>query len=71
LNRFNDLGLIGSLLQAVLAEGYEAPTPNQAAVVPAMLASKDILEVALTGTGTTASFVQPGDILSIEERLFR
>jgi ATP-dependent RNA helicase RhlE len=59
LKQFDDLGLAGSLLQAVLAEGYETPTPIQAAVVPAMLASNDILAIAQTGTGKTASFVLP------------
>ena len=59
MKQFHDLGLAGSLLQAVSAEGYQAPTPIQAAVIPAMLASKDILAIAQTGTGKTASFVLP------------
>ncbi|MGH1481264.1 MAG: DEAD/DEAH box helicase [Geminicoccales bacterium] len=59
MKQFNDLGLAGSILQAVSAEGYETPTPIQAAVVPAMIASKDILAIAQTGTGKTASFVLP------------
>ena len=59
MKQFDDLGLAGSLLQAVLAEGYDAPTPIQAAVIPAMLASNDILAIAQTGTGKTASFILP------------
>ena len=59
MKQFHDLGLAGSLLQAVSAEGYQAPTPIQAAVIPTMLASKDILAIAQTGTGKTASFVLP------------
>ncbi|MDH3664209.1 MAG: DEAD/DEAH box helicase, partial [Alphaproteobacteria bacterium] len=59
MKQFNDLGLAGSLLQALSAEGYETPTPIQAAVVPAMLASKDIMAIAQTGTGKTASFALP------------
>ncbi len=59
MKQFDDLGLAGSLLQAVSAEGYKTPTPIQAAVVPVMLASKDILAIAQTGTGKTASFVLP------------
>ncbi len=42
-----------------MAEGYETPTPIQATVIPAMLASNDILALAQTGTGKTASFVLP------------
>ncbi|MEM7044721.1 MAG: DEAD/DEAH box helicase [Pseudomonadota bacterium] len=59
MKQFNDLGLAGSLLQALSAEGYKAPTPIQVAAIPAMLASKDILAIAQTGTGKTASFVLP------------
>lgn len=59
MKQFNDLGLAGSLLQALSAEGYQAPTPIQAAAIPAMLASKDILAIAQTGTGKTASFILP------------
>ncbi len=59
LKQFHDLGLARSLLQAVSAEGYQTPTPIQAAAIPAMLASKDILAIAQTGTGKTASFVLP------------
>jgi ATP-dependent RNA helicase RhlE len=59
LKQFHDLGLAGSLLQAVSAEGYQVPTPIQAAAIPALLASEDILAIAQTGTGKTASFVLP------------
>ncbi|MGI9437985.1 MAG: DEAD/DEAH box helicase [Geminicoccaceae bacterium] len=59
MKQFDDLGIAGALLQAVSAEGYSSPTPIQAAVVPAMLAGDDILAIAQTGTGKTASFVLP------------
>lgn len=59
MNTFNDLGLAGPLLKAVAAEGYTAPTPIQAQVVPAMLAGRDVVGIAQTGTGKTAAFVLP------------
>jgi ATP-dependent RNA helicase RhlE len=59
LKQFPDLGLAGSLLQAVSAEGYATPTPIQAQVIPAMLIGEDILAIAQTGTGKTAAFVLP------------
>ncbi len=59
LTLFADLGLAEPLLRAVAAEGYTAPTPIQAGVIPLMLAERDILGIAQTGTGKTASFVLP------------
>ncbi len=59
LTQFNDLGLAEPLLRAVSAEGYTTPTPIQAQVIPAMLAQSDIVGIAQTGTGKTASFVLP------------
>ncbi len=59
MKQFKDLGLAESLLQAVSAEGYTNPTPIQTEVIPAMLAKRDVIGIAQTGTGKTASFVLP------------
>lgn len=59
MKQFSDLGLAECLLRAVSAEGYTNPTPIQAEVIPAMLAERDVLGIAQTGTGKTASFVLP------------
>jgi len=59
LTEFTDLGLAGGLLGAVRAEGYETPTPIQAKAIPAILAGRDLLGVAQTGTGKTAAFALP------------
>ncbi|MEM6491418.1 MAG: DEAD/DEAH box helicase, partial [Pseudomonadota bacterium] len=56
---FKTLGLAEPLLRAVSAEGYAAPTPIQAQAIPPMLAGRDLLGMAQTGTGKTASFVLP------------
>ncbi|MBD3730259.1 MAG: DEAD/DEAH box helicase [Sphingomonadales bacterium] len=56
---FADLGLSDELLQAVTAAGYDTPTPIQAQAIPAVLMMKDIIGIAQTGTGKTASFVLP------------
>ncbi|MFT6558872.1 DEAD/DEAH box helicase [Sneathiella sp.] len=57
--KFTDLALAESLLRAIEIEGYTTPTPIQADVIPAMLAGHDVLGIAQTGTGKTASFVLP------------
>ncbi len=59
MTQFSDLGLAASLLAALRQEGYETPTPIQAQVVPAILAGRDLLGVAQTGTGKTAAFALP------------
>jgi len=59
LKTFADLGLADPLLRAVQAEGYTHPTPIQAEVIPAMIAGHDVIGIAQTGTGKTASFVLP------------
>jgi len=59
LTTFADLGLSPELLQAVEAAGYTEPTPIQAEAIPAVLMMKDVLGIAQTGTGKTASFVLP------------
>lgn len=56
---FADLGLSKELLQAVAELGYENPTPVQAAAIPSVLMMRDLIAVAQTGTGKTASFVLP------------
>ncbi len=62
---FADLGLSDELLKAVGEAGYEEPTPIQAQAIPPILMMKDLIGIAQTGTGKTASFVLPMiDILS-------
>jgi ATP-dependent RNA helicase RhlE len=56
---FAQLGLDESLCRAVLEEGYQYPTPIQTAAIPHILAGKDILGCAQTGTGKTAAFSLP------------
>ncbi|MFS0847914.1 DEAD/DEAH box helicase [Novosphingobium panipatense] len=56
---FADLGLSDELLQAVEAAGYTEPTPIQAQTIPPVLMMKDLIGIAQTGTGKTASFVLP------------
>ncbi len=56
---FNDLGLIDPILTALTAEGYTTPTPIQAQAIPHLLAGRDLLGVAQTGTGKTAAFAVP------------
>lgn len=52
-------GLIEPLVQVVEELGYEAPTPIQAAAIPQLIAGKDVLGLAATGTGKTAAFTLP------------
>ncbi len=56
---FDRLGLTPELLHAVAAQGYTEPTPVQAEAIPLVLAGRDVLAGAQTGTGTTAAFVLP------------
>jgi len=56
---FRDLDLAPDLLAAVEALGYEQPTPIQAAAIPPLLAGRDMLGQAQTGTGKTAAFALP------------
>ena len=53
------LGLSAPLLRAVADQGYQEPTPIQAAVIPEVLAGRDVWAKASTGTGKTAAFVLP------------
>ncbi|WP_425087724.1 DEAD/DEAH box helicase [Stappia sp.] len=59
MTTFKDLGLADSILKAVEGEGYTTPTPIQAQGIPAILSGGDVLGLAQTGTGKTASFVLP------------
>ena len=56
---FADLGLSPEILRAVTEKGYTTPTPIQAKAIPAILAGKDIMGGAQTGTGKTAGFTLP------------
>jgi len=56
---FADLGLSDELLRAVTESGYTIPTPIQASAIPSVLMMRDIIGIAQTGTGKTASFVLP------------
>src|SRR5262245_60217159 len=57
--QFAELGLIKPIAQAVASEGYEKPTPIQARAIPHVLAGRDLLGLAQTGTGKTAAFALP------------
>jgi ATP-dependent RNA helicase RhlE len=56
---FAELGLAPQVLQAVAEQGYENPTPIQAEAIPVVLAGRDVLGAAQTGTGKTAAFTLP------------
>lgn len=57
--KFADLGLSEELLKSIADAGYDAPTPIQAQAIPPVLMMKDLIGIAQTGTGKTASFVLP------------
>ena len=56
---FAELGLNEQILAGVATLGFNAPTPVQAAAIPAVLAGKDVVASAQTGTGKTAAFMLP------------
>jgi superfamily II DNA/RNA helicase len=56
---FNGLGLSAKVIDAVAAAGYTKPTEIQAQAIPLVLEKKDLIGIAQTGTGKTASFVLP------------
>ncbi|MCX5589722.1 DEAD/DEAH box helicase [Alcaligenes endophyticus] len=56
---FSEIGLHPSILASVTAAGYDKPTPIQAAAIPVVLAGKDVMGAAQTGTGKTAAFSLP------------
>lgn len=57
--QFNDLNLSQGILDTLKEIGYQHPTPIQAQIIPHILASRDVLGCAQTGTGKTASFTLP------------
>ena len=57
--KFNELGLMPSLLKAVNEKGYTNPSPIQEKAIPLILRRKDVLASAQTGTGKTAGFTLP------------
>jgi superfamily II DNA/RNA helicase len=63
---FTQLGLSDKVLAAVTAAGYTQPTPIQEQAIPHVLARRDVLGIAQTGTGKTAAFVLP--MLTILEK---
>ena len=56
---FDQLGLAPEFLRAVADQGYTEPTPVQEQAIPLVLAGRDVLAAAQTGTGKTAAFVLP------------
>ena len=58
-SQFSTLGLAASITQVLTERGYETPTPVQKQAIPAILAGRDVLAAAQTGTGKTAGFVCP------------
>src|SRR5262245_27140155 len=59
LTTFSDLRLAAPILKALAEKGYATPTPIQAQAIPCVLARKDLLGIAQTGTGKTAAFALP------------
>ena len=57
--RFDTLPLDAKLLRAVMDSGYTAMTPIQAKAIPIVLAGRDVMGAAQTGTGKTAAFTIP------------
>jgi ATP-dependent RNA helicase RhlE len=59
LMNFSELGLAAPILRALQDEGYAQPTPIQTKAIPGVLAGRDLLGIAQTGTGKTAAFALP------------
>ncbi|HEX6411897.1 MAG TPA: DEAD/DEAH box helicase [Burkholderiales bacterium] len=59
MNNFEGLGLSAELVRAVAEQGYTEPTPIQVQAIPVVLAGRDLLGAAQTGTGKTAAFALP------------
>ena len=57
--QFTELGLRAEILRAIAEEGYTVPTPIQAKAIPVVLAGRDLMAAAQTGTGKTAGFTLP------------
>ena len=56
---FTDLGLSAEILRAIAEQGYTEPTPIQQQAIPAVMAGRDLMACAQTGTGKTAGFTLP------------
>ena len=59
MTNFTGLNLAQPILRAIQDEGYTTPTPIQDKAIPPLLAGRDLLGVAQTGTGKTAAFALP------------
>jgi ATP-dependent RNA helicase RhlE len=59
MTTFTELGLDPALLKALSTEGYTTPTPIQAQAIPGVMAGRDLMGIAQTGTGKTAAFALP------------
>jgi ATP-dependent RNA helicase RhlE len=59
LTAFLDLGLAEPIARALIDEQYSTPTPIQAQTIPQVLAARDVVGIAQTGTGKTAAFALP------------
>lgn len=59
LSSFHDFGLSDAITRAVAEEKYHTPTPIQAQTIPAVMSGRDVIGIAQTGTGKTASFALP------------
>ncbi len=67
---FSSLGLSEAILKAVAKQGYDIPSPIQQQAIPAVLAGKDVMAAAQTGTGKTAGFTLPIlELLSTGQRV--
>ena len=56
---FNDLSLSIPIIKALKNVGYESPSPIQAKIIPFVMAGRDVIGQAQTGTGKTAAFALP------------
>ncbi|MDE2373274.1 MAG: DEAD/DEAH box helicase, partial [Hyphomicrobiales bacterium] len=59
LTAFDDFALNDSITRALTEEKYLAPTPIQAQTIPLVMAGRDVIGIAQTGTGKTAAFALP------------
>ena len=59
MTEFRDFGLAEPIVRAVAGEGYTVPTPIQVQAIPIVMAGRDLIGIAQTGTGKTASFALP------------
>ncbi len=69
MNPFEELGLANNLMPAIEALGYDTPTPIQKSAIPHVLAGRDIMGLAQTGTGKTAAFGLPLAQRLMEEKV--